>query len=94
MYATVEKVKIGKKEIVCKDLTYGYLLGLSSGEVEETMHGVVMNSTGLSQEEIFDMRDSEVKKLYKVATRLTYPDLYDKDGNLKKTDKKSDKKKD
>jgi hypothetical protein len=70
------------KEIVCQDLTYGYLVQVQEGVIAETKHGVVMNGANLSEDEVFDLRNSDVNAIYDIITRLTYPDLFDEDGNL------------
>lgn len=69
------------EEIICQDLTYGFLLGIQEGSIEETKHDVVMNGTGLSKEELYEYRSSEVTDMYNIVIRLTYPDLFDENGN-------------
>ena len=79
----VKIVKIGKNSYTCFDLEYGYLVDVDSGATPNTKDGAIANSTGMSEDEIRKLRISTVNKLYEVISRLTYPDLYDEDGNLK-----------
>ena len=94
MFATTKTVTINEKEILCKDLKYGYLLGLENKSIVETKHGVIMAGTKLSEEEILDMCGSEVDELYMTISRLTYPHAYNEDGSAKEFEEEdSDKKK-
>jgi len=87
MFANVKKVELSDgSKIVCKDLTYGFVLGLESGEVEETTHSVVEDGTDLTKEDIFKLRRSDVTILYNTILQLTYPHLYNEDGTLKTLD--------
>ena len=86
MFPTTKSVKINNEEILCKDLTYGFMLGLQDGSIAETKHDVIMNATDLSEEDIKNLRVSEVDVLYSTITRLTYPHMYDEDGNMKDLD--------
>lgn len=93
MVATIETVKIGDKDIVCMDLKYGYIIGITEAN-PETKHGTVVNGTTLSEEDVMELRVSEVDELYKTITRLTYPDLFNEDGTEKEIpEDKGDKKK-
>lgn len=86
---TEEEIKkvltIGKKSYVCYDLTYGFLLGIENGTVENTKHAVIENGTDMDHDEVMNLRMNVIDKLYAVISRLTYPTLYDEDGNLKET---------
>ena len=77
----VEKYEIdGQEPIVCQDLTYGFLVGVEAGTLEETKHDVVMDGASLSMEEVFALRNTQVNDIYEIILRLTYPMLYDEDG--------------
>ena len=75
------------------DLTYGYVISLNEGN-PETRHGTVINGTELSEEEVMQLRVSEVDTLYQAIMRLTYPNMYDENGNEIEIEKvKANKKK-
>jgi len=76
-----ETYKANGKEIICQDMTYGFLMAIQEGTIVESRHSVIENGTDLSYDDIMELRNSEVDDLYKIVTRLTYPDLFDKDGN-------------
>jgi len=93
MVEQIKMVKIGDKEIKCMDLTYGYLISLNEGN-PETRHGTVANGTDLTEDDVMKLRVGEVDVLYQAIMRLTYPNMYDEDGNEKKLpDEEEDKKK-
>jgi len=81
MFPVTEKVKINGKDVICKDLTYGFIVKLQSGEVIETKHDIIIDGTGLTTDEIFKLRNCEVEKLYLTVSKLTYPQYYDDKGN-------------
>jgi len=92
MFANVKTVELSDgSKIICKDLTYGFVLGLESGEVEESTHAVVEDGTDLTKEAIFKLRKSDVTLLYNTILQLTYPHLYNEDGTLKTIDDFQDK---
>ena len=98
MIARIEEITINDKKVICKDLKYGYILKLETGEVTETKHDVIANGTDLTVEEIMELRKGEVEELYTAVSRLTYPQYYNEDGTIKEfentEDGEEDKKKD
>ncbi len=96
MFATTKKIKFDDKEILCCDLTYGYIVGVQNGSIEETELTVISNGTNLCEDDILALRSHQVKSLYSTILMLTYPDAYNKDGSLKddnNDDTSDDKKK-
>ena len=83
MFPCTKKVTIGNEEIVCKDFTYGYMVGVENGTIEDTTVNAVINGTGLTEEAILKFRVSEVDMLFKAIMQLTYPHAYNEDGSLK-----------
>ena len=79
----VKVVKIGKNTYTCFDLEYGFLMDVESGKIPNTKHEAIVNATDLTLEDVKRLRVSAVDKLYGVISRLTYPDLYDENGDLK-----------
>ena len=92
MFANVSEVELSTGEKVkCSDLTYGFVLGTETGEIEETKHAVIENGTDLTQDMVMNLRVTDVTMLYSKIIQLTYPDLFDKDGNPKElTDEQED----
>ena len=70
-------------DVVSEDLTYGFVLEINNGTIIETKHNVIANATELSEDEILTLRLHEVELLHRTISQLTYPTLYDEDGNLK-----------
>lgn len=96
MFPSTKKVKVGNKEVVCMDMTFGYIIGIENGTISDTIENAVLNGTNLTQEEVHGLRRGEVELLYSTILRLTYPEIYDEDGNMKslpKSDKEDSKKK-
>ena len=83
MFPTTEKVKLDTTEVLCMDMTYGYILGLENGTIEETQIGVVLDGTDLAVDEIMRLRKHEVLSLYNTVVKLTYPHMYNEDGTIK-----------
>jgi len=83
MFATTKLVKLSSIEVLCMDMTYGFVLGLEDGSIQESPHVVVANGTTLSEDEILGLRGSEVELLYSEIVKLTYPMMYNEDGSLK-----------
>ncbi len=90
MFATSTILKIGKKEINCKDFTFGYMLGIEDGSIKDTLLNAVLNGSNLTEEEVKGLRKSEVELIYTTILKLTYPTLYDEDGNLKQLPEQAD----
>lgn len=90
MLGSVEKLKLKTKEVLCYDLTFGYMSDVSDGAVVETTNGVIVNGTDLTEEDLRDFRVSELDVIYKTIIKLTYPQLHDEDGNLKSIDEDVD----
>ena len=67
-------------EIKCYDLHYFYLKGCTSGDIIETKEGIVEDATDLSMDEVMLLRGHQIDRLYAVIVRLTYPDLFDENG--------------
>jgi len=86
MIPNVKIVKLSDREVKCYDLTYGYMVGVESGSITETMLGVVEDGTDLSEDEVLSLRRSEVQEVYNTILQLTYPNLYNEDGTLKEID--------
>lgn len=82
MFAKSKVVKINGKDIVCKDFTYGHITGLENGTIEDTVANSVMNGTDMTLEEFNELRVSEADILMKTILTLTYPSLFDEDGNM------------
>lgn len=96
MFPSTKKVKVGNKEVVCMDMTFGYIVGIENGTISDTIENAVLNGTNLTQEEVHGLRKREVELLYSTILRLTYPEIYDEDGNMKslpKSDNEDSKKK-
>ncbi len=72
-----------KKPIICQDLTYGFLLGVEDGTIEDNKQNVVENGTGLDMEMILSLRRHQIEEIYAIIIRLTYPELYNEDGTPK-----------
>jgi hypothetical protein len=84
MIEVVKDVTLGNGETVrCYDMTHGFRVGVESGKIEDTYANIVKDGTELSDEEIDKLRVSALSELVNVILQLTYPDAYDKDGNLK-----------
>jgi len=90
MFPTTEKVKVDGKTIVCMDLTFGYLMDIESGAIEDSMLNAVENGTNLDEEDIKSLRKNEVEKIYNVIMKLTYPQLFDEDGNRKEIEEEEE----
>lgn len=78
------------------DMTFGYIVGIENGTISDTIENAVLNGTNLTQEEVHGLRKREVELLYSTILRLTYPEIYDEDGNMKslpKSDNEDSKKK-
>ncbi len=84
MFPSTKEVTFGEKKILCYDFTFGYMLGLQDGTVEDTIENGVVNGTDLSMDEVLELRASQVNELFQVILKLSYPSAYDEDGNLKK----------
>lgn len=96
MFPSTKKVKVGNKEVICMDMTFGYIVGIENGTISDTIENAVLNGTNLTQEEVHGLRKREVELLYSTILRLTYPEIYDEDGNMKslpKSDNEDSKKK-
>ena len=85
MYAVTKRVEVPSldKEIICMDLTYGYMVQVANGEVVETTMAVVVNGTELDEDDVNKLRRSEVQGLYDAIIRLSYPHLFNDDGTPK-----------
>jgi hypothetical protein len=83
MYPVVKKVDTERGEVICKDLTYGFIVGVESGEIEDSKHAVVENGTDLTMDDIMQLRKSEIDLISQTILQLTYPHLYNEDGSLK-----------
>ena len=74
-------------DIKVYDLTYGYLLGVDSGDIVETKEGTIVDATDLTEVEVLALRSSDVTRLYNTVLQLTYPALYNEDGTVKEQKK-------
>ena len=84
MFATTKKVKLsGNKEVLCMDLTYGYLVGLANGTIEDTIVNAIYNATELTEDDVLALRNHELDVLFQAIMQLTYPQSYNEDGTLK-----------
>ena len=77
------KVKINNKDIVCLPLTFGYMLDIEDGIVEESKFGIIENGTTLTLEEIRELRVPEANILWEAIKKETYPELFNTDGSMK-----------
>jgi hypothetical protein len=97
MIEVVKDVTLGNGDVVrCYDMTHGFRVGVESGKIDDTYANIVKDGTDLSDEDIDKLRVSSLNALASEILRLTYPDAYDEDGNLRSlpdTDKDNSKKK-
>jgi len=98
MFEAIDTVTVSSgAKIKCYDLTFGLICDIESGKITETDMLVLEDATDLSADEIRALRKSDVDKLHSTIMKLTYPELYDEDGNLKSLpdvgDESDDKKK-
>jgi len=84
MFPTTKKVTLSNGvEVLCMDFTYGYMLGIENGTIEDTKVNAVLNGTDLDEESILELRNHELDIVFKAIMQLTYPHAYNEDGSLK-----------
>lgn len=95
MFATVKKVPLKDREVECYDLTYGYLIGIENGSIEDNAITAIVDGSNLNEDDVLALRKHEIELLYRTILQLTYPAAYNEDGTLKEIDTKQedDKKK-
>jgi len=94
--ATRVKVKGLEDEIVCQSLTFGYLYDVENDIVKESVLASVMDGTGLTENDIRALLNTDVQRLWDAIKKETYPELFDSDGNeieLSDIDEETSKKK-
>lgn len=69
-----------KEFVLCQDLTYGYVVGVEDGSIEDTKINAIIDSTGQSEEYIFKLRKHQVDDIFNIIIKLTYPELHNEDG--------------
>jgi hypothetical protein len=84
MFAKTKEVELEDKKVTCKDLTYGFIVGLTNGALKESAEAVIENGTDLTLDEVMALRNWEVEALYLAVSQLTYPQYYNEDGSMKK----------
>ena len=84
------------KKIVIDSLTFGYLEDVENNVIEDGYSSSIMDSTGLTDEEVRKLTRVEVQEIFEIIKRETYPELFNVDGTEKDARNKSqdDKKKD
>ena len=85
-----------KKKITCQALTFGYMYDIEQDIIQEDMLSSVKDGTGLSDDEIRAMLSTDVRAIWDIIKRETYPQLFNEDGSEKEieiTDDEDDKKK-
>ena len=96
MLGVMKKVTLRNgKEVEVYDLTLGFMADVEGGVTVDTVENIILNSTDLTIEQIQELRKSEATEIVGTALQLTYPELYDENGNHIKqdTDDTSDDKK-
>lgn len=84
------------RKITCQALTFGYIYDIEQNIIQEDMLSSVKDGTGLSDEEIRAMLSTDVRAIWDIIKRETYPQLFNEDGSEKEieiTDDEDDKKK-
>ncbi len=76
----------GLDDIVCQDLTYGFLVKVETGEISDTKINVILDGTDLNEDAIMGLRKHQVDELFEIIMQLTYPELYNEDGSRKDLD--------
>lgn len=90
MFATVKKVSLKDREIECYDLTYGYLIGIENGSIEDNAITAIVDGSNLNEDDVLALRKHEIEMLYRTILQLTYPAAYNEDGTLKEIDTKQE----
>ncbi len=84
MFPSTKKVQLGDVEVLCMDLTYGYMIGIEDGTVEDTPINAVLDATEFTSiDDLKPFRGSEIEILLQTILRLTYPQAYNDDGTIK-----------
>ncbi len=87
MFPSTKEVELKNAKVMCYDLTYGYMLGLEDGSIEDTAINAVLDGTDFKTvDDLKPLRGSEIEILYQVILRLSYPHAYDENGELKTLD--------
>ncbi len=77
----VERYKVeGSEDIVCQDLTYGFLVGVENGTILDTKVNVIVDGASMVEEDVLNLRKHQVHAVFDIIMRLTYPELYDENG--------------
>ena len=77
------------KKIVIDSLTFGYLEDVENNIIEDGYGSSIMDSTGLTSEEVRNLTRVEVQEIFDIVKRETYPELFNADGT-EKSDIESD----
>lgn len=85
MFPSTKEVELSKTKVMCYDLTYGFMLGLEDGTIVDNAINAVLDGTDFeSIDDLKKFRVSEIETMYQVILRLSYPQAYDENGDLKK----------
>jgi len=79
-----------KKKITCQALTFGYMYDIEQGLIQEDMLSSVKNGTGLDDDAIRGMLSTDVRAIWDIIKRETYPQLFNEDGSEKDFDGDAD----
>jgi len=90
MYANTAKVETSKGEVVVYDLTVQYLEDIENGTCTDDAINAIVNGTDLTLEEVKSLRKGDIPLLANAIMKLTYPESFDADGNLKQLPKSDD----
>lgn len=81
--AVCKTLELVQGEVKVFELTLGFIQDLENGVVEDNEINVIKNATELDDEGIRNLRRSEAGEIFETVMRLTYPDAYDEEGNIK-----------
>jgi len=84
MFPTTKMIKFeDSTSILCMDLTYGFILSVRDGTIDDSKENVIVDGTDLSIEDVLKLRSHKIEAIYSAIMQLTYPHLYNEDGTLK-----------
>lgn len=83
MYEHCTTITTSKGDLKVFDLTVGYLDGIETGTIKDNSFNIALDATELTKEELLTYRKGDLTLIAKTALRLTYPEAYDENGELK-----------
>ena len=79
--ATKYKTGEGEKDfILVQALTFGYMSDIEDNIIEEDIGEAIIDSTGISIDELRKLRRNQIQELWTLVKKETYPELFDEDG--------------